>query len=54
MSISHYLYRKYRFADNADIPTEFLCEELLLDETELVPILKQMLPIRQQGEQSTT
>ncbi len=44
MSISQYLKSKYGFADRAEVPVEFLCEELLLDESEVLPILKAKLP----------
>ncbi len=44
MSIPQYLKSKYGFADNANVPVEFLCEELLLSQREVLPILKAKLP----------
>ncbi len=49
MSIPQYLKSKYGFADNANVPVEFLCEELLLSQREVLPILKAKLPKREWG-----
>ncbi len=49
MSIPQYLKSKYGFADNANVPVEFLCEELLLSQREVLPILKAKLPRGQWG-----
>ncbi len=43
MSIPQYLKSKYGFAGNAEVPVEFLCDELLIDERGL----KQLLPKKQ-------
>lgn len=44
MPISQYLHKKYGFYLSAQVPTGFLCEELLIDEAEVVVLLKEMLP----------
>ncbi len=43
MPISKYLFKKYGFHDDAQVPVEFLCEELLMSQREVVPILKEKL-----------
>lgn len=44
MSITKYLKSKYGFANNAEVPAQFLCEELLLEEKEVLTLLKRLLP----------
>ncbi len=49
MSTTIYLQNKYGFADRAEVPVEFLCEELLMSQREVIPILKAKLPRGQWG-----
>ena len=46
MQIPLYIRNKYGMADRSEVPTEFLCDELLISEAEALMLVKRILKRR--------